>query len=67
MVDTRNGVEDIPMEYVMSQAAFGAGFTCRMFRDNPANTPEMVAIWEWAEKEFVRIANKHVDSGDLFG
>lgn len=63
----RKKMPSIAVEVLVEHALFGAGFTANMLANNPANSPETRRAYQWAEEEFVRIANKRVDERDLIG
>lgn len=57
----------IPLDTYMCHALIGEAFAARMYGDNPELPPEAVEAYRWAERQFVRIANKEVGERDLIG
>lgn len=63
----RREPKPLPLIVLMQHAAFGEAFTARMCSENPDLHPDAVKAYQWAEKQFVRIANGKVDERDLIG
>lgn len=60
-------MSEIPVDVLVEHALFSEAFAARMYGDNPALPPEAVEAYRWAERQFIRIANKQVDERDLIG
>lgn len=57
----------IPKKVYIRHALIGEAFSARMFSENPDLSPDAVKAYQWAEKQFQRIALGEVDDRDLIG
>jgi len=53
--------------YLVRDALLGEAYSARMYRDHPDHSEDAVEAYDWAEREFLRIANGNVDERDLIG
>jgi hypothetical protein len=63
----RRRSNDLPLLTYMRHALIGEAFSARMFSENPGISDDTRRAYEWAEEQFLRIANRQVGERDLIG